>query len=201
MPTGFDLLKLVVTADHAGGDAFDAAGGDLEVAGADTVDDVGGDWFAFAFEGELAVGGNIEEAADMLVGIVTDEDGAVGGGGFEAAGEVDGVADSGKFASGTDFAEEDSAGIDADAEGELSRFAFNGVVVDNGLHGKSGANSEFGVIFSRLIDAPEGHDAIAEMFVDMTIAGNDKAVNFLPEVIDDMLDIFGVHLVGHGGKA
>lgn len=130
----------------------------------------------FAFDGDFA-----EEAEAVGVGgqavpgEVADDDvgGVFGTPGerLEAGGEVHAVADDGvvEAAVGADVAGDDGGGVDADAEGERGA-AFGGkLAVEGGegfAHAEGGAHGAVGAVGDVHGGAEEGHDFVADVFVD-----------------------------------
>jgi hypothetical protein len=84
-------------------------------------------------------------------------------------------------------------------------FQLNGkrfVVLLHGLHHvQRGAKGEFGIIFVRNGRAENGHDAIANKFVDMAFVASDNLGQVAHAAVHETGDYFRIQLFAHGGEA
>jgi hypothetical protein len=143
-------------------------------------DGVDGDGAGFAFDahaveflpdegGGLGLGGF---AGDDVAAVVARES-------FQAGTEVDGVADDGVAAAqaGAHVAHAHGAGVDADAHADGGQALAGVLAVDvgDGLHHvERSLHGEAGVVGCVNGCAPEGHDAVAHVFVDgASVAADD----------------------------
>ncbi len=211
-----------------GGDGGGEVAGAVELDAGFEFGEAGGRWggFGFAEDGEdgdgfvLAfdfdeVGGAAEEiGAEAGAEGVGDEEveAVLFGGAFEAGGGVDGVADGGEFffELGAHVADDGFALVEADADGEgfdaaggpeFVEFGQFFAHAEGGGGGGAGVGDEVGFGGVVAEAAPDGHDGIADEFVDAAVGfedGLDHAVEVFVELEDEL---FGGEFFGEAGEA
>ena len=74
--------------------------------------------------------------------------------------------------------------------------AINAPVMDYLLHRQRGAHGPCGIIFTRLVSAPQCHDGIANVLIDLAAVRRHHPVQPLPRRVDQSPNILSVHLLG-----
>ena len=141
---------------------------------------------------------HIEDAAHEFIGIVGNEDIAPIRRVDQTAGGVDGIAHGREFALGADRAQEDLPAIDPHFETNGKR---SHAFPECFLHFERGTNRAFGIVFAGGLCAPERHDRVTDVFVDMTAIFLDHAVGPDPEMVDQVCHVLRVPVFGESGKA
>jgi hypothetical protein len=150
---------------------------------------------------------DIEQAAHQAQGILSDDDRAGWGVLLQAGSQVNRVAHGGEFVGGAHHAQQDGAGVDANAQGDRGREGAWGrgrwghgrwghdisCPYDFLLHGQGGVQGLLRVIFAGLINPPQSHHHIADVLVNIPAAGGEDGVQALPESVGSFGQVFEVH--------
>ena len=143
---------------------------------------------------------DLEEPADVAVGVVGDEDAADRRRVLEPARHVHGVADRGELTGRADGADERRAGVDADAHREavVGRRAELGQRL---LQAERGADGALGVVLAGDVGAPDGHQRVADVLVDAAAVLDDDRVEPRPQRVHEVHHELGVAGLRHRGEA
>lgn len=178
----------------------------LESGDANTFDAVDLEGFGLAFDFGSREFIAQKVFADGLVGGVRDDHFASGGLAAKSGGDVDVVADDGEFESflGAHVSCDDLSAVDADTCAKRrSAIGDAGVVEvfesDLDLVGsQDGAARIFG---AALGGSPDGHDGIADKFVESAFVSKDDIDQKLEVFVEIGDELFGVVAFAHGGEA
>ena len=193
------MLQLGRAADHGRLDAFDAAGGGPESAGL-APDQVDAQRLGLALDLEWRQRLDIEQAAHVAVGVVGDQDAADGRRVLEPAGDIDGIAHGRELSRGADVADQDWAGVDANAHRQRRAV----LLAETGqrlLHGECGAQGLFGIILAVYVRPPQRHHRIADVLVNDAAPRSDLVIQHLPKRVHQLCDVLVVEGFAERGEA
>ena len=196
----FEDAELCVSADHPCLDAFDPARRHPERSGLRGVNDVDAYRFRLALDVNRAQGSDVEDAADVPVGVVRDENTADRCRLLQAGREVDGVTHRRELAGRADRAEQHGAGGDSDAHPDaVARLVTESRNLP--LQLESSANGALRVALARRVRAPQRHDRIADVLVDVSTMLTQHGVEPPPHLVDDLRDDLNVERLGERREA
>ena len=178
----------------------------LESGYADAFDAVDLKGFGFAFDFGSREFIAQEVFTDGLVGGVRDDHFAACGLAAKSRGDVDVVADDGEFESflGTHVSSDDLPAVDADACAQWgAAIGDTGVVefFETDLDLVGSQDSATRIFGAALGGSPDGHDGIADEFVESSFVGKDDIDQKLEVFVEISDEFFGVVAFAHGGKA
>ena len=145
----------------------------------------------------------IKSALNVAEGILGNQHTAHRCGFLQPACQVDGIANGSKFMGGGDFAQQHRPGVqpDAHSDGHLAQgHAFLAKFIQCSLQFQGGLGGLSRVVLACFVHPPQSHDLIADMFVYPTAAFDDAGIQALPQGIDQVGNILGIHLLGQGGE-
>jgi len=191
-------LQLFGAAHHLGLHPFNPVQPQGQWPGLGPQHQVGFDTFGLPFDRERRHGLDVEEAVHLPVGIMRDQNAPNGRLAFEAAGEVDGVPESGELAGGPDCAQHDRAGVNARAH--LDRQAAGPEIHQRGLHGEGRPHRLARRALARLAGAEQRHHAVSAVLGHQPAVLRNDGVQARPERVHPVAHVLGILLIGLHGE-
>src|SRR2546423_1484648 len=198
-----ESAQLAVAADERGAQTFDAAGGHGALALAEDAVSLYRLGFAFNFDSTERL--QLKEGGDQVMGITGNLDRAGLGGLLHAGGQVDGVAHGGVFHTevGADLADDDQAGVDADAHLEVEATVALELLTEGPDlfdDSEAGEDGPLRVVFVGDRGAEESEDGIAHEAGEGALKSIDGGYQVLEGAIHDLGPFFRVEHLGHRGR-